>query len=252
MADSASSSVSASSTVRERRPPAGHVVADDQLAVRLDAGEQLVELQGQQPAVGAELDDVALRSRRRCGGPSPAAGRRRRVPDRDEVLDLQRGQRARDLVEAELVALQGGQGLVGAGQDRGGVLQDAALAVDVQRDEAHRLGDRDRPGSRSASPPAPRCGAGCRTPRWGSSGRAPVGRRPAGSGCRRGEHDARRPSCTARAAGSPRTRRPGRNRRCTALRRSVVAEHDQPAGAAAQDPLEPVAQRRAGCDGGRG
>ena len=46
--------------VRGRRPPARQVVADDQLAVLLDAGDQLVELQDEQPAVGAELDDVAL------------------------------------------------------------------------------------------------------------------------------------------------------------------------------------------------
>ena len=40
-------------------PAGGHVVAGDELAVGVDAGHQLVELQGEQPAVGAELDDVA-------------------------------------------------------------------------------------------------------------------------------------------------------------------------------------------------
>ena len=142
MADSAASSASASSVVRVRRA-AGHVVPRDQLPLRLHAGQQLVQLQGQQPAVGAELDDVALDL---VGDPADhlqPLGDAHRVPDGDEVLDLQRGQRAGDLVQAHLVALQGGQRLVGPGQDRRRVVHDVPPAVDVQPDDPHRLADRD-------------------------------------------------------------------------------------------------------------
>jgi len=99
------------------------VVADQQAAVLLDAGEHLVELQRQQAAVGAELDDESLDL---VGDPpdhlQPLADAHR-VADRDEVLDLQRRQRAGDLVEAQLVALEGGQRLVGPGEDRRRVLE---------------------------------------------------------------------------------------------------------------------------------
>ena len=91
----------------------------------------------------AELDDVALDLARRSAAPSRVAGRRGGVAHGDEVLDLERGQRAGDLVEPHLVALEGGQRLVGARQDRGGVLEDVAAAGDVERDDVHRLADRD-------------------------------------------------------------------------------------------------------------
>ena len=71
----------------------------------------------EQAAVGAELDDVVgdlvadpahhLEALQHAGD----------VADGDEVLDLERRQRAGDLVEARLVALEGLQGLVGPGQD---------------------------------------------------------------------------------------------------------------------------------------
>ena len=74
---------------------AGGVVAQQQLPVRLDAGHQLLELQREQPALGAELHDVVAD----LGG-DPAhhlqpLDHRHRVADGDEVLDLQRGEGAR-------------------------------------------------------------------------------------------------------------------------------------------------------------
>ena len=60
------------------------------------------------------------------------------------------------------------------------------MPADVERDDLHRLRHRDRPASRSAWRPGRRCGAGCRTRRWGSTGRASAARRPARSGWRRG------------------------------------------------------------------
>ena len=63
----------------------------------------------------------------------------------------------------------------------------------------------------------------------------------------------RRPSSPARAAGWRRTRRRAGSRRWQIVSTTlVVAEHDQRAGAAAQDALEAVAQRGAGGDGGEG
>ena len=111
-------------------PAAGggrQVVAGDQLTVGLDAGDELVELQREQPAVGAELDDVALDL---AGDPAhhlEPLGDGGDVAHGDQVLDLQRRQRAGHLVEAQLVALEGGQRLVGPGQDLGRVLEHVAL-----------------------------------------------------------------------------------------------------------------------------
>ena len=128
MAESRSSSSSASSACAVA--PAGRqVVADDQGAVGVHAGHQLVELQGEQPAVGAQLDHVAGDL---VGDPADhlqPLHHGDRVAHGDQVLDLQRGQRAGDLVEPQLVALQGGQRLVGPGQDRGRVVQDVPLPV---------------------------------------------------------------------------------------------------------------------------
>ena len=47
--------------------------------------------------------------------------------------------RAGDLVEAKLVPLEGGEGLVGARQDGAAVFEDVAHVADVQRDDVHRL-----------------------------------------------------------------------------------------------------------------
>ena len=128
----------------------GHVVPDDQFALRLHARDQLVELEGQQPAVRAQFDHVLGDLGGDPADHLQALRHRRDVPDRHQVLDLQRRQRARHLVQAQLVALQGGERLVGAGQDRRGVLQHAALPVDVQGDQPHRLARPRRPGSRPA------------------------------------------------------------------------------------------------------
>ena len=227
----------------------GHVVPNDELPLGLDAGDQLVELEGEQSPVRAQLHHVLGD----LGG-DPAhhlqpLGHRGDIADRDQVLDLQGRQRARDLVEAELVALQGRQGLVGAGEDRGRVLQDAALAVHVEGDQAHRLGDRDdREADLLAHPvrgAVPGAGLLRRDRRVGHQ----LDARPQDLGDvlvdddaavelaqlaqpRRGELDVQHET-----AGAHR------------LDGLVPAEHDESAGVAAEDPLEAVTQRRAGCDG---
>ncbi len=121
----------------------GEVVADDQLALGVDAGHELVELQGEQPAVGAELDHVALDLVGDAADHLQALRHGGHVPDRDQVFDLQGRQGAGDLVEAVLVAFERGQGLVGLGQDGRRLLQDVADAVEVEGDDAHRLADGD-------------------------------------------------------------------------------------------------------------
>ena len=75
------------------------VVADQQDPVAVDAGHELVELQGQQPALGAELDDVVLDLAADAADHLGALGDDADVAHRDEVLDLQGGQGAADLVE---------------------------------------------------------------------------------------------------------------------------------------------------------
>ena len=142
----------------------------------LDAADQLVELQGEQPAVGAELDDVTVDLAGDAADHLEPLSDRRDVANRDQVFDLEVGQGAGDLVETQLVALEGGQRLVGPGQDRGGVLEHVAAAGDVQSDDVHRLAHRDHRVARSAWPLARRSGAGCPSLRrrcWGQASCAP-------------------------------------------------------------------------------
>src|SRR5690606_21905633 len=61
------------------------------------------------------------------------------VADGHQVFDLQRGERGGDLVETELVALQGGERLVGAGEDLARVFEHVARLTDVDGDDLHRL-----------------------------------------------------------------------------------------------------------------
>ena len=100
---------------------------------------ELLELERQQPAVGAELEHVVLDLAGDPGHHLQPLGDHGDVADRDEVLDLERRQGAGHLVEPELVALEGGQRLVGAGQDLAGVLEHVAGLADVRRDDLHRL-----------------------------------------------------------------------------------------------------------------
>ena len=75
------------------------VVLGDEPTILLDATDQLVELQHDQPAVGAELDDVPLDL---LGDPPHHLGplqHRRDVADRHEILDLQCGERTAHGVE---------------------------------------------------------------------------------------------------------------------------------------------------------
>ena len=103
------------------RPAAGRrrqVVADDQLAVAARRRRSARRAAGRAAGRRCRARRRSPRSRRRSGAPSPGAARRpttsrtvtrSSISSADSVPD--------DLVEAQLVALEGGQRLVGAGQD---------------------------------------------------------------------------------------------------------------------------------------
>ena len=94
----------------------GQVVADHELTVVAQTTDELLELEAEQPAVGAELDDVVLDLGRDATHHLEALQHGSHVAHRDQVFDLEGGKGRGDLVEAHLVALEGGQGLVGTGQ----------------------------------------------------------------------------------------------------------------------------------------
>ena len=129
-----------------------------------DADHRLLELHLDQPALGAELDDVALDLDRHAGHQLGALEDGQDVVQRHAALELERGQAGGDLVEARAVLVQRGQRLVGLGQDGGDLLEDVLRAVDVERDDVAALGDRRSPARRSAWTRARRCGGACRSP----------------------------------------------------------------------------------------
>src|SRR5437868_2414451 len=218
------------------------IVADDQFAFGVDAGDQLVELQGEQPSVGAELDDISLDL---LGDPADHLQPLydgRDVADRHQVLDLQRGERPGDLVEPVLVPFERRQGLVRLGEDHGRLLQDVPDAVQVEGDDPHRLADRDdrEPGlpGHPLRGPVPRPRLVRRNRRIGNQvyGRTHdlVAVAP--------QHDG--------AVHLGQFPQPGRREvhvelepaTADLLDHAVVPQHDQPTGGPAQNPLQPITQ----------
>jgi hypothetical protein len=177
-----------------------------------------------------------------------ALGDDRDVAHGDEVLDLEGGQRGRDLVEAELVALERRERLVGAGQDLAGVLEDVADLADVGRDDLHRLRHRDDRVAGLLGHPLRRPVPGAGLLRGDRVVGHQVDRCAVDPGDVLVEDDrAVHLGQLAQAGGGERhvqREAAGRDR----LDRLVLAEHDQRARTPAQDPLEPVAQRGARCD----
>ena len=119
------------------------VVADQRGLVGGDADHRLLELHLDQPALGAELDDVALDLDRHPGDQLGALQDREHVVEDAAALELEHGQAGGDLVEALAVLVERRQALVGLGQHRGDVLKDVLGALDVERDDVAALGDRD-------------------------------------------------------------------------------------------------------------
>ena len=102
------------------------VVDDDQAALVLHPGQELLELEAHEAAVDAELDDVALDLLGDAQHHLGALQHHDDVADGDEVLDLERREAVGDLVEALLVALEGLQGLVGPVEQPGDGLRAGA------------------------------------------------------------------------------------------------------------------------------
>lgn len=154
-----------------------------------------------------------------------------------------------DLVEPELVPLQRGQRLVRAGEDRGRVLQDPPLPVHVQRDQPHGLGDGDDGEADLLAHPVRRAvpGAGLLRGDGGVGHQLHTG--PQDLGDVLVDDDA--------AVELAQLAQPGRREldvqhETAAAHRLdglVPAEHDEPAGVAAEDALQAVTQPGAGCHG---
>ncbi len=133
--------------------PAGvlvEVVLDHHPTVVLDTTHQLLELQANQAPVDTELDDVELDLLRDPAHHLCPLQHGDHVTHRDEILHLESRQRAGDLVEAVLVALQRLQRLVGSVSSLG-IDRARASRRDVHSDDRHvlRHGDDrhvDRPG----------------------------------------------------------------------------------------------------------
>src|SRR5215207_782064 len=119
------------------------VVVEQRRLVRRDADHGLLELHLDQPALGAELDDVALDLDRHPRDQLGALEHREDVVQRDAALELERGEAGGDLVEPAAVLVERSQRLVGLGEHRRDLLEDVLRAVDVERDDVAALGDGD-------------------------------------------------------------------------------------------------------------
>ena len=209
-----------------------------------DADHRLVELHLDQPALGAELDDVALDLDRHPRHELGALEHGEHVVQRRAALELERGQAGRDLVEAAAVLVERRERLVGLGEHDRDVLEDVLDAVDVERDDLAALGDRDHE-------------------RVGLLGHA-LGRAvPCARLQREDRRVGRQLDVGVRDLGRVRAEhdRAVHLRQLVEERRRVVeleldpareqerelvgvADHDQPAGVGVQDVVDPLAQRR--------
>ena len=103
------------------------------------ADHRLLELHLDEPALGAQLDDVALDLDGHARHELGALEDREDVVERRAALELQGGQAGGDLVQARAVLVERRERLVGLGQDDGDVLEDVLRAVDVERDDLAAL-----------------------------------------------------------------------------------------------------------------
>ena len=103
------------------------------------ADHRLLELHLDQPALGAELDDVALDLDRHARHELGALEHGEHVVQRRAALELERGQARGDLVEARAVLVERRERLVGLREHGRDVLEDVLRAVDVERDDVAPL-----------------------------------------------------------------------------------------------------------------
>ena len=186
MSDSWSSSSSVDVTCAAGRwLGIGMVVAHDQFACKVVAADQLLELQLELTAVGAEFDHVLIDFEADPSDHLQPLHDRHHVAQRDEVLDLGGRQLPAHFVEPGLVALQRRDGLIGPRQDGRRNRPRRAARPRRTRSRCSSNGSPTHRDSRSGSRCARRSGGGCRIRRWGWTGRAPVARWPERCGCRR-------------------------------------------------------------------
>ena len=121
----------------------GEVVVQEGGLVAGHADHRLLELHLDQPALGAELDDVALDLDRHAGHELGALEHGEDVVQRHAALELERGEAGGDLVQPGAVLVQRRERLVGLGEDGGDLLEDVLHAVDVERHDVAALGDGD-------------------------------------------------------------------------------------------------------------
>ncbi len=225
-----------------------HVVPDDQLPLLLDPDRQLVQLQRQQSPVRAQFDHVLGDLGRDPADHFQPLRDRRHVADRDQVLDLQRRQRARDLVEAQLVPLQRGQRLVRPRQDRPGLLQDPPLPVHVQRDQPHRLRHRHHREAALLGDAVGRTVARTRLLRVDRRVRHQLHTGPQDLGDVLVEDERAVELAQLAQSGRRELHVQDETARAHGLDALVHTEDDEPAGVAANDPLQAVTQRLTRCD----
>ena len=99
-----------------------------------------------QPALVAELDDVALDLDRHARDELGALKHGQHVVQRPATLELERRQARRDLVEAGAVLVERRERLVCLREDGRDVLEHVLDAVDIERDHLAPLRDRDHQG----------------------------------------------------------------------------------------------------------
>ena len=119
------------------------VVVDQRGLVGGGPDHRLLELHLDQPALGAELDDVALDLDGHPGHELRALEHGEDVVEGRAPLELQRGETRGDLIEAHPVLVERRERLVGLREHRRDVLEDVLRAVDVERDDVAPGGDRD-------------------------------------------------------------------------------------------------------------
>ena len=117
------------------------VVARHEPAVVVHAAGELFELERDEPAVVAELDDVTLDLVGDAAHHLGALEHGRDVAQRDEVLDLEGRQRAGDAVEPRLVPAEDLERLVGAGEHSRDGDERALVPAVVDRHDAHLFRD---------------------------------------------------------------------------------------------------------------
>ena len=119
------------------------VVADDRVALARHVSHELLELQPDQPALGAELDAVARDARCHPRDHLCPLEDDEHVVEDDGVLELERGQARQHLLEPLPVGVERRERLVRLGEHVGDRVELVPRGPDEDRDRLPLLRDRD-------------------------------------------------------------------------------------------------------------